>query len=209
MSLQRGPRHGAEQSQKKPLTGKQRLRRFFLSGISLVLTAAVVAFLAQAYLFQPIRVDGTSMEGTLRNGEIVLVSKLYGWLGGGLQRGDVVICRYPHRTEAAFALGASLSVTQHTLFIKRLVALPGDTVEIREGALYVNEARVPDPPQMGSTPRDYARRTLGVDEYFVMGDNRFSSHDSRADDVGPISGSALTGKVSYVIWPLANIRSVE
>ena len=177
--------------------------------VGLLLAAAVVAFLMQAYVAQPIRIDGTSMEATLHNGEYVLVSKLFRWLGGDLRRGDVVICRYPGRIEQEFYLGAALSLTQHTIFVKRLVALPGDTVEIRDGALYINGEKTDDPAYMASTPRDYALRTLGENEYFVIGDNRFTSRDSRADDVGPIGKEALMGKVKCVLWPLKNIRGIK
>ena len=86
---------------------------------------------------------------------------------------------------------------------------PGDTVQITGGKLYVNGEEVPNPEFMGSVPMDYPKRRLGNDQYFVIGDNRYSSHDSRADDVGPISASAIMGKVEYVLLPWANHRGVE
>ena len=126
-----------------------------------------------------------------------------------MQRGDVVICRYPGRMESSLPIGAAVSLDHYTLFVKRLVALPGDTVEISSGVLYVNGEAVPNPEKMGSVPRDYALRQLGEDEYFVIGDNRRTSHDSRSDDVGPISASAIMGKVKCVLLPLSKIRGVE
>ena len=89
------------------------------------------------------------------------------------------------------------------------MALPGDTVEITDGHLYVNGELVPDPEKMGSAPRDYAKRMLGEDEYFMIGDNRLTSHDSRASDVGPISRSEIMGKVTNVILPWQNRRAAE
>ncbi len=62
---------------------------------------------------------------------------------------------------------------------------------------------------MACVPADYAKRTLGADEYFVMGGNRYSSHDSRANDVGPISRSAIMGKVKCVLLPLNQFRTVK
>ena len=160
------------------------------------------------FVVELIRVDGTSMTNTLQNGEIVVVSKL-AYLTGEPQRNDIVICRYPNRVDSTINLGAAMAIDFHTLFVKRLVALPGDTVQIYNGKLYVNGEVVPDPEFMGSVPRDYGPRRLGADEYFVIGDNRYSSHDSRADDVGPISRGAIMGKVDSVLFPWANHRGVE
>ena len=194
-----------KQEKKKTEKKKKPLGQEISSWVLTFLAALVLLGAVNAFFFQVIRVKGHSMDNTLQNGDMVWVSKQV----PAYQRGDVVICRYPNRTEHAWNLGASLTFTVHTVFVKRLVALPGDSVEIREGKLYVNDTLVPDPPAMGSTPRDYARRTLGKNEYFVVGDNRFSSHDSRADDVGPISADMLQGKAQYVIWPLGSIRRIE
>ncbi len=172
--------------------------------LDLILTLALLIVLVTSFWVQLVRVDGTSMENTLHDQEILLVARK-----GEYRRGDVVICWYPRRTEKTFQLSAALTLTKHTVFVKRLVALPGDSVEIRQGQLYVNDILVPNPAQMGSVPRDFARRELGKNEYFVIGDNRRTSHDSRAMDVGPITGSMLQGHVKKVIWPLNRIRDVE
>jgi len=190
---------------------KKSVKEEILSWIVTLLAAVVIASLIRAYIAEPIRVDGNSMNNTLMDGEIVLVTKM-DYLRGNYQRNDIVICRYPGRMNergAQFNLGASLALDNHTLFVKRLVALPGDTVEIRDGALYVNGEEVPNPEKMGSVPQDYPLRKLGSDEYFVMGDNRFSSHDSRADNVGPLPASYIMGKVTRVLLPFSNARSVE
>lgn len=200
------------QGKKRKKKGKEKekktLKQEIMSWIWTLLAAVVIASLIRAYVAEPIRVDGDSMKNTLLDNEVVLVSKL-DYLFGDMQRGDVVICRYPGRITNSVNLGAALSFDTHTLFVKRLVALPGDTVEIRNGTLYVNGEVVADPEHMGSTPRDYSLRHLGADEYFVMGDNRRTSHDSRADDVGPISKSAIMGKVKCVLLPFSSIRGVE
>lgn len=170
----------------------------------LLLAAMLLALVLQACLFQLVLVKGNSMENTLRDKETVFVSRL-----GAYRRGDVVICRYPHRVDETVELNARFQLVRRTLFIKRLVALPGDTVEIREQTLFVNDSPVADPPRMKTPPRDMPPRTLSKNEYFVMGDNRLFSHDSRARDVGPLPQSALQGRALAVIWPLRKIRRVQ
>ena len=162
------------------------------------------------FVAEPVWVKGTSMTNTLQNNELLLVSKrAYGEGTKGMERGDIVICRYPGRTDFTIPLGANLSITRHTAFVKRLVALPGDTIEFAGGNLYVNGEMVPNPEKMGSIPYDYPLRQLGANEYFVVGDNRRTSHDSRASDVGPISRDMIMGKAVRVIFPFSAWRKVQ
>ena len=168
------------------------------------LLAAALAGSITRFLFQLVRVKGGSMEHTLKNGDLLFCIR-----PGKYRRGEVVICRYPRRVTRTLEINAAFSLTWHTLFVKRLVALPGDMVEIREGQLLVNDSPVPDPPRMASPPRDCTPRKLGRKEYFVIGDNRRSSHDSRAADVGPISEKMLQGHVKAVLWPPNRIQIVK
>lgn len=195
-----------EKEKNKPLVQKI-LEWFFW-----LLMALVVACVIRGFIMEPIRVDGTSMTNTLQNGEVVLLYKLP-YLLGDVQRNDVVVCRYPGRMNENGAkqinFGATLSLDIYTAFVKRVVGLPGDTVQFTGGHLYVNGELVPDPENMGSVPRDYGPITLGDDQYFVVGDNRYSSHDSRASDVGPISRSAIMGKVTVVLLPFSAWRAVQ
>lgn len=196
-----------------PNLGKQAQKKKLLPEIRRLLAClllfSLLALLFQAYIHQPIRVSGTSMEYTLKNGEIVLVSKWLQGANGGLNRGDIVICRYPERMEREINISASLALQRPTIFIKRLVGLPGDTLEIREGQLYINGSQEREITALGSTARDFGPITLGKNEYFVMGDNRFSSHDSRSGDVGPLSREMILGKAKWVIWPLQGIRKLQ
>ena len=169
-----------------------------------LLCAVLLAAVITRYLFQLVRVKGGSMEHTLKNGDL-----LFSLRPGKYRRGEVVICRYPRRVSRTLEINAAFSLTWHTLFVKRLVALPGDVVEIREGQLLVNDSPVPDPPFMASPPRDYGPRRLGTKECFVLGDNRLSSHDSRAADVGPIPEAMLQGHVKAVLWPPKRIQAVK
>ena len=164
----------------------------------------MLAGIITRFLFQLVRVKGSSMEHTLKNGDL-----LFSLRPGMYRRGEVVICRYPRRVTRTLEINAVFSLTWHTLFVKRLVALPGDVVEIREGQLLVNDSPVPDPPFMASVPRDCAPRKLGRKEYFVIGDNRRSSHDSRAANVGPIPETMLQGHVKAVLWPPKRIQMIK
>ena len=205
-------KHKERKAKQKAKKEKRTLQQEIMSWIWTLLSAVVIAGLVRAYVAEPIRVDGGSMNHTLADGEIVLVSKL-DYLWGNVQRNDVVICRYPGRVNEngshQINLGAALALDTHTLFVKRLVALPGDTVQILNGVLYVNGEKVENPEHMASLPGNYPLQVLGEDQYFVIGDNRGNSHDSRASDVGPISRDAIMGKVKRVLLPLSAWRGVE
>ena len=170
-----------------------------------LLIALLIAFLARSFVFEPVRVDGNSMYPTLHNGEFMYVSKLdYGTaflgipftgigvyvpIGGEPERFDVIVCNYPNRRTDT---GARQN------FVKRVVGLPGDTVEIRDGFLYVNGVKYDEPFLAEYIALDYGPSTMGKGEYFVMGDNRNNSNDSRA--TGPITRDMIVGRVEGVIW---------
>lgn len=205
-----------EKKEKKKKTVGQEI----LSWVWTLLAALAIATLVRAFIAEPVRVDGTSMTNTLQDGEIVLVSKMaYGKGTQGMKRGDIVICRYPNRTNGSFHLGAGLSLDSYEIFVKRMVALPGDTVEIRNSKLYVNNELVPDPEKMGSIPADFGPIRLMEDnpytpkidegQYFMIGDNRRTSHDSRASDVGPVTRDMIMGKAVCVLFPFNAIRGID
>ena len=196
---------GAEKPKKD---WKKELREWIVS----IAAALLVVFIIRNFLFQIIRVDGSSMYSTLVDNERLLVSVLDVRLNG-VERGDIVICHYPNRGR--------------TNFVKRAVAVPGDQVYRENGVTHVvyevggetvDEMLDERMLQYFLTPvsNDYEPYTLGEDEYFVVGDNRYNSHDSRdwndsdpSNDVGPITGDMIVGKVRSVIWPIDSVRSVE
>lgn len=187
----------AERRAKLKQAAKKEIREWIVALVS----ALVVVLLVRAFLFTVIRVDGSSMYPTLINDERLFVTVADVKLGY-VERGDVVICHYPNRGR--------------TYFVKRVVGVPGDKVCRYNGVTYVNGEPL-DPLGLAAEARyDYDEYTLGEDEYFCVGDNRYDSHDSRdwndgdvSRDVGPISGDMLVGKVRHVIWPLNAIRAVE
>jgi len=201
----------AVESTAKDAKKKKTIKEEILSWVYALVAALAIVLVLRTFFFEPIRVDGESMRNTLQDGDVVLVTKPEYWTGN-YQRGDIIICRYPNRSkESSVSLGGSfeLTFTNHTLFVKRLVGLPGDKVEFRSGVLYINDEMVDESAIDVYIPssRSYGPRTLGADEYFVVGDNRGNSNDSRA--VGPISEDMIVGHVSLVLWPLSNFGTVK
>lgn len=154
--------------------------------------AIVIALVVREFIFEPVRVDGSSMANTLVDGEVMFVTKPEYFMGDP-ERFDVVICHYPDRG--------------NTNFVKRVVGIPGDTVEIKNGYLYVN-GEMYEEPYITHRP-DYTLAPYTVPEgmYFVLGDNRSNSNDSHL--VGPISRDMIVGHVRSVILPLDNWRTIE
>lgn len=160
-----------------------------LLAVALVLVAAAcVGLMARAWLASPVKIAGSSMEDTLCSGDVALVLRLR----GEPERGDIVQCAFPGRDGT---------------YVKRLIGLPGDAVEFLDGALTVNGRPVSEP--YVSSPTEDIRAVLGEDEYFVLGDNRAESYDSRAEDMGCISGEDLLGRVRWILWPLSRFGPVE
>ena len=194
------------------------LTREILEWILTIVVAIAVALPIRAFGFELVRVDGESMDDTLANGEIMFVTKYdYAstWLalpwqndetkeratrittGGNPRRFDVVICRYPGRGG--------------TNFVKRVVGLPGDTVEIRNGYLYINGEKY-DEPYIRDEYRNGSLNTFGPytvpeGEYFVLGDHRNNSNDSRLQ--GSLPRDMIIGHVRTVLYPFNQIRGIE
>jgi len=132
---------------------------------SLCLSVGILCFLILLFFLRPLRVSGTSMAPTLKDGQFLAVTPraLNPFLE--LQRGDVVIVRHEEG---------------HCLLVKRLIAQPGDTLEIRSNRVYVNGTPIHEPYlREAMVTKDVPPITLGADEYYVLGDNRNVSADSR------------------------------
>lgn len=153
-------------------------------------TGVLLALLLRRFVCMLVRVKGKSMMDTLHNGDFMLALR-YG-LFGRIRRFDVVICRYPGRKGH---------------FVKRVVGLPGERISMEEGALYVDGAEVTEGFPLRRSLRGFDGRTLGPDEYFVMGDNRPCSSDSRR--VGPIHRRAILARVCCVFLPLRRRQRIR
>lgn len=147
----------------------------------------ICVVLIRTFLVTPARVDGESMEGTLYDGEIVLLNKI-GLRVNGLKRYDVVVFKY-----------------NKDLLIKRVIGLPGETIEYLNNELYINYKKAELPLDFEYT--DDFKYTVPEGEYFVVGDNRDNSKDSRY--FGSIKLKSIRGKASYILFPFSRIKKIK
>jgi len=161
---------------------RTRILRFFGELIQTVAIAGVL-FLAVNLLSARIRVEGISMEPSLHEGQFVVVNRIaYRW--NEAERGDIIVFRFP--------------LNPSRRFIKRVIGLPGNTVTIRGGDLYI-DGQILDEPYLAATPRYDGEWVIGPDELFVLGDNRNNSSDSQ--NWGPLPMEEIIGKAVLVYWP--------
>jgi signal peptidase I len=145
-------------------------------------------------VYQPVRIEGSSMAPLLSDHESIFINKIVYHLDP-IQRGDVVVFDYP------------LDGTKS--FIKRIVALPGETVEIRQGLVYVNGNWLPEPyvPSKYCDLNDFGPLQVPSDGYFVMGDHRNSSNDSRV--FGTVARRLIHGRAVFAYWPVDHFGSLS
>ena len=177
---------------------------------------ALLIFLALQFSVQNFRVEGSSMQPTLEEGRYLLVNKIvYFHLSpSGLRtlfasdsetqdrsifpirdpkRGDVIIFHFP------------LDVSRD--FVKRVIGLPGDTVAIRQGQVFVNELLLVEPYVTRPDKTNMSPEKVGPNEYFVLGDNRRASNDSR--DWGTVPTDNIIGRAWFSYWPLSQMHSLN
>lgn len=170
-----------------------------ISWIWSIIVACVLMAILYFFIGRPFTVSGQSMYPTLHNGDHMIMSKL-----GGINRFDVVILKAPDEDKE---------------YIKRVIGMPGDTVEVKSGVLYIN-GKVVEQPFINS---DNSKKTVFIDDftlkeltgvdkvpegkYFVMGDNRGVSKDSRM--IGFIDASAIEGKAVFTVWPINRIGGLK
>jgi signal peptidase I len=161
-----------------------------------LLLSVIIAVVVILFVYQPVKVEGTSMMPALVDQERIFINKfIYRWGIGDVERGDMVVFWYPG--------------DQSKSYIKRVIGLPGDTVEIKSGVVRVNgealeESYVPQEyrDQASSSPS-----YVPPDHYYVLGDHRSSSNDSR--NWGPVQRRYIYGKAVFVYWPLDRIGLVR
>jgi signal peptidase I len=179
-----------ESHERSASSGFHRELRTWARDLVVALGLAVVIIV---FFYQPVKVEGTSMTPLLADQERIFINKFVYRLEP-IERGDVVVFWYP--------LDRSKS------FIKRVIGLPEDVVEIRRGQVYINGA----PIEERYVPEEYAdHSTYGpvrvpANEYFVMGDHRISSNDSRI--FGPVPAAFIYGKAVFAYWPMTQFGTI-
>lgn len=171
---------------------EQEKKHFRYGTILYLILIFACAVLVPKYVMQRTVVDGSSMTNTLHNDENLLVNK-FEYRFTDPERYDIIIF-HPKGSE------------EGTLYVKRVYGLPGETIQIIDGNIYVNQKKIEDSfAKKGTKDPGIAENpiTLGKDEYFVLGDNRQGSSDSRDPDVGLVNRKNITGHVVLRIWPLS------
>lgn len=151
-----------------------------------LLVSAAASVLIITFLYQPVRVEGTSMLPRLEDHDRLFINKFV-YRIAKIERGDVVVFRYPRDPEKSY--------------IKRVIAIPGDRLRIDHGQVFLNDRPLLEPyvPNEYRDSRSMMEITVPEDTYFMMGDHRSISSDSR--EFGPVDRDLIYGKAVFVYWP--------
>lgn len=174
---------------------KERMKRNILSLGVTVIIALILAFFLRSFVFVLATVDGPSMEPTLQNNEKILVTR-YSYYFQDIERGDVIVCRFDNENYPDY-------------YVKRVIALGGETVKVQNGVVYVNdtpleENYIKEPPRY-----DMEEVLVPAGYVFVMGDNRNNSTDSRKSYIGPIAQKLVVGKARCILFPFSNFGPIK
>jgi len=148
--------------------------------------SALASVLIITFLYQPVRVEGTSMLPRLEDRDRLFINKFVYHIEA-ISRDDIVVFRYPGDEEKSY--------------IKRVIGLPGDRLRIDQGQVFINGRPIAEPyvPEQYRDDRSYAEIVIPPDHYFMMGDHRSISSDSR--EFGPVDRALIYGKAVFVYWP--------
>jgi signal peptidase I len=165
-------------------------RRILYSWIRDLFFSVIVSLFIILFVYQPVKVEGGSMEPGLEDQERIFINKLVYRLEA-IGRGDIIVFRYPRDPRKNF--------------IKRVIGLPGDRVRVTHGRVYLNGQLTQEPyvPDQYQDSRSCAEIVVPADSYFVMGDHRTMSNDSR--DFGPVARDLIYGKAVFGYWPVERV----
>lgn len=190
---ERNPEAAPSAAAKEPVRG---LLTATVGGVRDLALSVVIAILVILFLYQPVKVEGTSMMPSLEDQERIFINKfIYRFGMGSIERGDMVVFWYPGDPSKSY--------------IKRVVALPGDRIEIREGQVILNGAELHEDyvPEQYRDHQSVAETIVPPDHYFVLGDHRTSSNDSRS--WGPVHRRHIYGKAVFIYWPLDKLGLIH
>lgn len=187
-----------EEKEKQP-DKRKKVVSFFLNLLVYGLIIYICMFFIPEYVLQKTQVDGPSMENALHTNEYLMVEKI-SYHFDALKRFDIIVF-YPFGREF-----------KEEYYVKRVIALPGETIQIIGEDIYINGEVLEE--NYGKDPITFAGIaeepiTLGEGEYFVMGDNRTISYDSRYDDIGVIPKENIGGKAILRVWPLKKFGFIK
>ena len=202
------PVHTEEDKKKRSRSRQKSEAREWLETVLYAVIAVAVSYLVITFVGQRTIVDGTSMTPTLQDGDNVITDKI-SYRFRDPERFDIIV--FPHY---------DYMTGQTSNYIKRIIGLPGETVLIKDGKVYIDGEELDDP--YASVPMDYAgwaaeEIVIGEDEYFVLGDNRYpnGSRDSRylredgTPDVGLVSRDIIIGRAVFRIWPFSSFGTIK
>ncbi|WP_110926158.1 signal peptidase I [Bacillus massiliglaciei] len=180
--------------------GKSKAAKELFSWTKAIITAVLFSCVIRMYLFSPIVVDGESMMPTLQDEDKIILSKR-----SDIDRFDIVV----------------FHATKEKDYIKRVIGMPGDHIEYKDDVLYINGKKYEE-PYLDNEKKEYGQENLTEDfkledytgaetvpenEYFVMGDNRRNSLDSRM--IGTVSKEKITGQAEFLYWPMNDIQLIK
>ncbi|MTD38879.1 signal peptidase I [Erwinia sp. CPCC 100877] len=179
---------------------RRKLVGFFIFFLKLLIPSLVLLFILRGFIFIPVPVDGNSMEKTLSQGDMIVMEKF-----SSIKRFDVIVFKQPN--------GA--------IYIKRVIGLPGDAVRYQDDQLYINDQPIEEPFLAKNLRKDHEsapyttnfnlselinQETLPENSYFVLGDNRRMSKDSRS--FGAVENKYILGKAQFVYYPFKHLKFI-
>ena len=170
------------------------LKNEIIEWIKAIVFALVLALLIRSFIFEPMMVPTGSMIHTIEINDRILVNKFI-YRFKDLEHGDVVVFKYPDDPKQTF--------------VKRLIGVGGDIIEIRDNVLYRNNEPIEEPYVKEPMIGDYGPYKVPEGHFFMMGDNRNSSKDSRSWENKYVPRENVIGKATYCIWPLSRIGALK
>ena len=165
-----------------------------LSWVKVIISAFLIAIVLRTFVFQMALVNQISMEPTLHEGQMLVISKI-NYLVGDPQRGQIIVLK---------------DETENKLLIKRVIGLPGEVIQVKDGKVYIDSKELqPDYTNFPTYAYTVDKWTLPAGKYFVLGDNREHSRDSRLENVGLVDRKNIVGRAVFRIWPFNKLGALK